>query len=171
MEEKIKDFLKNKEKILELDRTSEIDPISEWKNIRNPFKTPSNFLIIQIAKWIPFMKIKLNLLRSIGIKIGKNVGIAPSSFDSVFPELISIGNNSVIGNKVHIMTHEFTKDKIRLGKVNISNNVLIGAFSIIRSGVNIGENSVVSMCSFVNKDIPANEMWAGSPAKKIRSLK
>jgi len=68
------------------------------------------------------------------------------------------------------LCHEFTQKKARFGKVNIGNNVLVGACSVIRSGVSIGNNSSVGIYSFVNKDIPANEMWGGVPAKKIRMI-
>ena len=170
--EKIMDFLKNpSKKILILDRNKKYGAVSEWWRIRTPLKVPLNFIVIQLCKLCPSMKLKRVLLRGVGIKIGKNVSLAPSHFDSVFPELISIEEYSIIGNKVHIMTHEFTRSKIRLGKVHIGKNVLIGAFSVIRSGVNIGENSTVSMFSLVNKDIPSNELWGGIPAKKISKLK
>jgi len=39
-------------------------------------------------------------------------------------------------------------------------------------GVTIGENSVVAAFSFVNKNVPKNELWAGTPAhfkKKLRN--
>lgn len=139
--------------------------------MRNPLIPPINFIVITFFKLCPSMRLKRFVFRKIlGMKIGKNVGIAPSNFDSVFPELISIGDNSIIGNKVHIMCHEFSQDKIRLGKVEIGKNVLIGGFSVIRSGVKIGDNSTIAMCSFVNKDVPANEVWGGIPTKRIKKL-
>jgi len=35
----------------------------------------------------------------------------------------------------------------------------------------IGENSIIGANSFVNRSIPANEIWAGTPVKLIRKLK
>jgi len=37
--------------------------------------------------------------------------------------------------------------------------------------VTIGENSVIAAYSFVTKNIPKNEVWAGIPAKRIKKLK
>ena len=55
--------------------------------------------------------------------------------------------------------------------VIINNNVFIGAHSIILKGVTIGENSIIGACSLVTNDIPANEIWGGNPARRIKTLK
>lgn len=52
----------------------------------------------------------------------------------------------------------------------IEDNVFIGARCIILKGVTIGENSIVGAGSVVTKSIPANEIWAGNPAKFIRKI-
>ena len=44
-------------------------------------------------------------------------------------------------------------------------NRKIGSHSTIMPNVTIGENSVIGAYSFANHDIPANEMWFGTPAK------
>jgi acetyltransferase-like isoleucine patch superfamily enzyme len=54
--------------------------------------------------------------------------------------------------------------------VIIEDNVFIGAHSTILKGVTIGVNSVIGACSVVTKDIPANQIWAGNPARFIRAL-
>jgi len=173
MKEKIRNFIVNKnKKVLFLKRNKEVDAVSEWKRFGGIFRTPTNFIILSIFKFCPSMKLKRFALRNfLGITIGKKVGIAPCVFDCVLPSLISIGDNSIIGNKAHLMCHEFTNKGIRIGRVNIGKNVLVGAYSKIRSGVTIGDNSEVCMDSFVNKDVPANELWGGIPAKRIKKLK
>lgn len=111
------------------------------------------------------------LRKLLNMGIGKNVGIASEvDFDGLFPELISIEDDVIIGWRVSILCHEFTQKKIRLGRVRVKRNALVGAFSVIRCGVTIGENAIVAMCSFVNKDIPDNELWGGVPARKIKEL-
>ena len=52
--------------------------------------------------------------------------------------------------------------------VVLCDNVFIGAHSIILKGVTIGENSIVAAGSVVTKSIPANPIWGGNPAKKIK---
>ena len=54
--------------------------------------------------------------------------------------------------------------------VRISDGVFIGARVIILKGVTIGENAVIGAGSVVTKDVHANEVWAGNPAKCIKSL-
>ena len=39
---------------------------------------------------------------------------------------------------------------------------------IILKGVHIGNNVIIGAGSVVTKDIPANEIWAGNPARKIK---
>ena len=56
------------------------------------------------------------------------------------------------------------------GTVTLKKNCKIGSHSVIMPGVTVGENSVIGACSFVNKDIPANSVAYGVPAKVIRSL-
>jgi len=55
------------------------------------------------------------------------------------------------------------------GKVVLKKNCKIGSHSVIMPGVTIGENSIIGAHSFVNKDIPPNEIWAGVPAKKLEN--
>jgi acetyltransferase-like isoleucine patch superfamily enzyme len=47
----------------------------------------------------------------------------------------------------------------------------VGSGSVVLCGVTIGENAIVGAGSVVTKDIPANEIWAGNPAKYFRDVK
>jgi acetyltransferase-like isoleucine patch superfamily enzyme len=51
------------------------------------------------------------------------------------------------------------------GKVILKKNCKIGSHSVIMPGVTIGENSIIGAFSFVNKNIPANVIACGVPAK------
>ncbi|WP_430936983.1 acyltransferase [Saccharicrinis sp. 156] len=55
--------------------------------------------------------------------------------------------------------------------VIIKRNAFIGAHVTILKGVCIGENSIVGAGAVVTKNIPANEIWAGNPARFIKSTK
>jgi maltose O-acetyltransferase len=55
------------------------------------------------------------------------------------------------------------------GEIKIGNNVWIGANCTINMGVTIGDNAIIGANSFVNKDVPANTVYAGSPAKFIKN--
>jgi maltose O-acetyltransferase len=52
--------------------------------------------------------------------------------------------------------------------IDIRNGAWIGAGSIILAGVIIGEDAVVGAGSVVTKSIPAGEVWAGNPARRIK---
>ena len=58
----------------------------------------------------------------------------------------------------------------RTGKVTIGRNARIGSHSVIMPGVTIGENSIIGAFSFVNKDIPADVVALGQPAKIVKQL-
>ena len=115
------------------------------------------------------------------IEIGENVGISSTAIVSY--ERIKIGDNVKIGGGVCIYDSDFhsldpevrsdaTKDleQKRNKPVIIGDNVFIGAHSIILKGVTIGDNSIIGASSVVARNIPANEIWAGNPAKMLKKL-
>jgi acetyltransferase-like isoleucine patch superfamily enzyme len=57
------------------------------------------------------------------------------------------------------------------GPVALKKNCRIGSHSVVMPGVTVGENSVVGAFSFVNKDIPANAVAVGVPARVVEDLK
>jgi len=117
-------------------------------------------------------KIKNALYRLFGAHIGDDVFIAPDVyFDDVFPELVSIEDGCIIGEGTLILAHEFTIKHARFGRVHIEKQAVIGANSILRSGVTIGKYSIIAMDTLVNKDIPPNEIVGGIPEHEIRLLK
>ena len=52
----------------------------------------------------------------------------------------------------------------------IKKGASIGAGSIILGGVEIGQNAMIGAGSLVTQDVPPNELWYGSPAKFIRKI-
>ena len=96
-------------------------------------------------------------------------------FDSIRPDLITIGDDTTISIRCIILTH-FIHQKLdhrewSYGKVTIGNNVFLGANVIICQPVSVGDNSVVAAGAVVTKDIPAGEIWGGVPAKFIKKIK
>ena len=49
--------------------------------------------------------------------------------------------------------------------MTIEDNAIIGSKAVIKAGVTIGKNSVVAMGAVVTKDVPADMVVAGIPAK------
>jgi acetyltransferase-like isoleucine patch superfamily enzyme len=98
------------------------------------------------------------------MKIGKTSALALMVMpDTMFPELIEIGDNSIVGYNTTILAHEYLIKEYRLGKVIIGNNVMIGANSLILPGVEIGDNSIVAAGAVVHKSVPSNCFARGNP--------
>lgn len=108
------------------------------------------------------------------IKIGKNVFInhACSFLDMGG---ITIEDDVQIGPRVNLITENHPVDPSKrkhldLKPVHIKRNVWIGAGVTILPGVTVGENSIVAAGAVVNKDVPANAIFGGVPAKMIKQL-
>jgi acetyltransferase-like isoleucine patch superfamily enzyme len=108
------------------------------------------------------------------IQLGKNVFI---NHACSFLDLggITIEDDVQIGPKVNLITEnhplEPSKRKfLDLKPILIKRNAWIGAAATILPGVTIGENAVVAAGAVVSKDVPANTVVGGVPAKIIKSI-
>jgi len=81
---------------------------------------------------------------------------------------VSIGNKVQIGSHCSIYSHSTIDEK--KGPIILEKNCKIGTHSTIMPNVTVGENSVVAAYSFVNKNIPKNELWSGIPAKFMKKI-
>jgi acetyltransferase-like isoleucine patch superfamily enzyme len=126
-----------------------------------------HFLIITFCRYLPFLEFKNLLYRHfLGMKVGRNVSVGlMAMFDVFFPQLISIGDNTIIGYNVTVLTHEFLVREYHKGPVEIGAGVLIGSNATILPGVRIGDGAVVGAGSLVNRDIPPGALAAGVPAR------
>ena len=94
--------------------------------------------------------------------------------------VIEVGEYSAIGEHCILVAanHSTDKDHLHVGSpwdedrtdVIIGRNVWIGANSCLLAGSRVGDNSIVGAGSVVTGEIPANEIWAGVPARKIKDL-
>lgn len=114
-------------------------------------------------------------LIQMGMKVGKNFGrLHGVILDPSHCWLIEIGDNVTMAPRVHILCHDASTKQFlgytKIGRVNIGDNVFIGAESVILPGVTIGKNVIVGANSTVTHDIPDNSVVAGSPAKIICTL-
>jgi acetyltransferase-like isoleucine patch superfamily enzyme len=107
-------------------------------------------------------------------KIGKNVFI---NFDCVFLDLggITIEDNVLIAPKVSLLSegHPVSPNErgsLVPGHIHIRKNVWIGAGATILPGVTVGENAVVAAGAVVSKDVPANTIVGGIPARHIKNI-
>jgi acetyltransferase-like isoleucine patch superfamily enzyme len=155
--------------IEEIAYTGTANPVFDYPKHVGRIRLFFNSFVCHICRIIPFIEIKNSMYRIIGVKIGKNVIIAAYTIiDPFFPELITIEDNVIVGVGATIIAHEYTQEKLKKGRVLIKKRALIGAGSLIRCGVTIGEHAVVGAKSFVNKDVPDFTIVGGVPAKIIK---
>jgi lipopolysaccharide O-acetyltransferase len=112
----------------------------------------------------------------IGVEVGDYVHIAAI-------DRVTIGSNCLLASKVFITDHDhgvysgsgqsFNCQKqnekcLNSRPVCIGNNVWIGEGVVILKGVSVGENSIIGAASVVVKNVPANVIVSGSPARIIK---
>ncbi len=142
--------------------------LREWKRVRNPLRVARNFLLIWTAKYAPSLRTKRMLYRLSGMKVGKGVSVGIGAvFDLFFPEMIEIGDNTIIGYETLVLSHEFLQKEWRKGPVRIGKDVMIGARSLIMPGVKIGDGAKVASYSLVNRDVEPGEFVGGIPIRKL----
>ena len=90
---------------------------------------------------------------------------------------ITIGDDVQIGPNVQLLTatHPLEPEPRRAKwegsqPITIGNNVWLGGGVIVCPGVSIGENTVVGAGAVVVRDLPANVVAVGNPARVIREL-
>jgi acetyltransferase-like isoleucine patch superfamily enzyme len=86
---------------------------------------------------------------------------------------LRIGNNVFIGPNVTFINDKVPRSKKYPDKflqTTIEDGASIGAGSIIMGGIKIGKNAMIGAGSLVTKNVPANQLWYGNPAKYIRDI-
>ena len=97
------------------------------------------------------------------VRIGNNVLIASKVF------ITDLEHGIYSGNEYDSVPHSIVKDRPLSSKpVCIKDNVWIGEHVSVLPGVTIGENAIIGANSVVKKNIPANSIAVGSPAKIIK---
>ncbi|MBB3060368.1 acyltransferase [Microbulbifer rhizosphaerae] len=109
------------------------------------------------------------------ITIGDFVLISPGVRISA-AESITIGNACMIAANVYISDSDWhglynrTRPFRCTAPVRLGDNVWVGDSAIVCKGVSIGDNSVVGAGSVVTRDVPANTVVAGNPAREIKRI-
>lgn len=110
------------------------------------------------------------------VRKGLSLGVKVQILDGFFIDpshcfLISIGDHSVLAPNVRLIAHDASMFRhigiTKIGRVRIERNCFLGDSTIVLPGVTVGQNSIIGAGSVVVKDIPANSVAAGNPAKVI----
>lgn len=159
--------------------------ISAIKKIRNEFLRRIVYRKYKIAKGF-YSGVRVRLWAKTKIEIGENFYIGR---DSLIESDVIIGNNVIWANRVALVgkyDHHYQQvgtairqaSQIRdrdynwLGLNNITiieDDVWVGYGCIIMSGVRIKTGSIIAAGSVVTKDVEPYSIYAGVPAKKIKS--
>ena len=109
------------------------------------------------------------------IRVGRNVFV---NQNCTFYDLggLEIGDDVLIGPNVSLITTGHSLEPARrravtIGKpIVIGRNVWIATGAIVIGGVTVGENAVIAAGAVVTKDVPANTLVAGNPARVVRLI-
>ncbi len=110
--------------------------------------------------------------------VGKNCKISSHTF---ICEGVTVEDNVFIGHNVTFINDKYPRATTDGGKLQteadwkveptlVKKGASIGSGVTILSNVTIGENAIVGAGSLVTKDVPANAIVAGNPAKKLKTL-
>jgi len=89
-----------------------------------------------------------------GVRVGTHVAVMPQAVlthDDVVADFATIASGVRLG-----------------GGVTIDRGAYLGAGALVRESLTVGAWSMVGMGSVVLTDVPAGEVWAGSPARRLR---
>ena len=149
-----------------------IHPLSDCKNKFVPESTN----IWQFCVVFPNAKIGENCnicshcLIEDDVKIGNNCTI---KCGGQLWDGIELEDNVMIGANTTFTNDKYPRSKNKdwkLLRTKICRGATIGANATILPGLIIGENAMIGAGSVVTKNIPANEIWAGNPAKFIKRI-
>ena len=112
-------------------------------------------------------------------RIGRNVKVSTHTF---ICEGVTIEDDVFVGHNVSFINDKYPRSANPDGSLQtekdwvvvptlVKRGASIGTSSTILCGVTIGENAIVGAGSVVTKDVPANSVVAGVPARVIRHLK
>lgn len=106
------------------------------------------------------------------VTIGRNVIIMPGCL-MMSAGGITIDDDAMIAANVQLISNNhdlYERQVITCRPIHIGKHAWIGAGATILPGVTVGDNAVVGAASVVTKDVPADTIVAGNPARIIKRI-
>jgi len=135
-----------------------VEGILRWKNKK--WVSPT-FNESGLTRWLWMVQHPQNL------KIGKYVDIGAFTYMNA---LYGIELEDFVQIGSHCSIYSVSTIDGKKGKIVIRKNARIGSHCVVMPDVTVGENSIVGAFSLVDKDIPANVIAFGVPAKVFKQL-
>lgn len=135
-----------------------------------------------LAELLGFLGEEAHVRPPLYVDYGSNITIGARTFvncnlTALDVAAITIGEDCQIGPGVQLLTPthplepEPRRDKLEAARpITIGDNVWIGGGALVLPGVTIGDDSVIGAGAVVTKDVPANVVAVGNPARPVRSL-
>lgn len=114
------------------------------------------------------MVIRVARQRSLGTLIGKRCRFL-GRVDPLNPQLVEIGDFSVIGGESVLLAHGPGFDERLV--TSVGDYVYIGYRVTVLPGVKIGDGCIIGAGAIVTRDIPAGKVVAGNPARILRNVR
>ena len=136
-----------------------------------------NWFLEQLASRCPVPSWRLRFHRWRGVRIGRNAYVGYDViFDRVYPEMITVDDYAVIGDRCIISVHGCGTLPLQhlypreVKPVRIGHGAWLSPACIVIMGVEIGELSVIGTGSVVTRSIPPKSVAVGVPARVIKTL-
>ncbi|MGW1956923.1 sugar O-acetyltransferase [Streptomyces sp. NPDC001920] len=135
-----------------------------------------------LAELLGFLGKEAHVRPPLYVDYGSNISIGARTFvnynlTALDVAAITIGEDCQIGPGVQLLTptHPLEpqprRDKLEAARpITIGDNVWLGGGAIVLPGVTVGDNSVIGAGAVVTKDVPANTVAVGNPARPVRTL-
>lgn len=135
-------------------------------------------------KFLYFFRLRssVKIARDLGVTLGKNCKFLddPIAMFGTEPYLIKIGDHVELTHGVKLITHDGSVWTLRekeqyknvdfMAPIVIGNNTFVGMNSLILPGTTIGNNVIIGAGSVVKGTIPDNTVYAGVPARFIKTI-
>lgn len=139
-----------------------------WTDAKPVWRVVLNYLLVVVIRIAPSLRVRSWALRRLGVTVGDRVSWGLEATPDVFwPELMTLGDDVVIGYDSVLLCHEFLQNEYRTGEVVIGDRAMIGAKAVVLPGVRIGADAQVAANSLVTRDVPAGATVAGVPAQEM----
>jgi non-ribosomal peptide synthetase-like protein len=122
------------------------------------------FSFIHWLRLTPLLNIYHRLM---GMRLGARVQINTAVVAD--QNLISIGDDTVIGGDVTLVAHAAERGHIVTAPIRIGSRVTVGIMAVILPGCVIGDGATIAAGSVLSKDtqVGPGEIWVGVPARRV----